>query len=77
MNSSRARSDCDVQPIVHKDLCARILCDFQRASRECRKSVRVRLAASVQESLQRAMPDMVTQQGPLATLDYLADLERS
>jgi uncharacterized RDD family membrane protein YckC len=39
--------------------------------------VRVRLAASVQDSLQKALPDMVTQQGPLATLDYLADLERS
>jgi uncharacterized RDD family membrane protein YckC len=39
--------------------------------------VRVRLAASVQDPLQRAMPDMVEQQGPLATLDYLADLERT
>ena len=39
--------------------------------------VRVRLAAAVQEVLQRAMPEMVVQQGPLATLDYLADLERS
>ena len=39
--------------------------------------VRVRLAASVQEVLQRAVPEMVAQQGPLATLDYLADLERS
>ena len=39
--------------------------------------VRVRLAAAVQERLQRAVPDMVEHQGPLATLDYLADLERS
>jgi uncharacterized RDD family membrane protein YckC len=39
--------------------------------------VRVRLAASVQDVLHRAVPDMVAQQGPLATLDYLADLERS
>lgn len=39
--------------------------------------VRVRLAASVQAALQRAVPDMVAQQGPLAALDYLADLERS
>ena len=39
--------------------------------------VRVRLAAAVQDHLQRAVPDMVEQQGPLATLDYLADLERS
>ena len=39
--------------------------------------VRVRLAAAVQDRLQRAVPDMVEHQGPLATLDYLADLERS
>jgi uncharacterized RDD family membrane protein YckC len=39
--------------------------------------VRVRLAATVQEPLQRVVPDMVEQQGPLAALDYLADLERS
>ena len=38
--------------------------------------VRVRLAAGVQDPLQRALPDMVSQQGPLATLDYLADLDR-
>ncbi len=38
--------------------------------------VRVRLAAGVQDPLQRALPDMVAQQGPLATLDYLADLDR-
>jgi uncharacterized RDD family membrane protein YckC len=45
--------------------------------RELGLEVRVRLAASLQESLHRAMPEMVQQQGPLATLDYLADLERS
>lgn len=39
--------------------------------------VRVQLAASVQQNLRRAMPDMFEQQGPLATLDYLGDLERS
>ena len=39
--------------------------------------VRVQLAASVQQSLRHAMPDMFEQQGPLATLDYLGDLERS
>src|SRR5256885_15614303 len=38
--------------------------------------VRVRLAAGVQGPLHRALPDMVAQQGPLATLDYLADLDR-
>ena len=39
--------------------------------------VRVQLAANVQQSLRHAMPDMFEQQGPLATLDYLGDLERS
>jgi uncharacterized RDD family membrane protein YckC len=39
--------------------------------------IRVQLAASVQRSLQHALPDMFEQQGPLATLDYLGDLERS
>jgi len=39
--------------------------------------IRVQLAASVQPSLRHAMPDMFEQQGPLATLDYLGDLERS
>src|SRR5260221_10665019 len=38
--------------------------------------VRVRLAAGVQDPLQRALPDMVAQQGPLPTLDHLADLDR-
>jgi hypothetical protein len=31
----------------------------------------------VQQRLRQAMPDMFEQQGPLATLDYLGDLERS
>lgn len=39
--------------------------------------IRVQLAASVQPSLRSAMPDMFENQGPLATMDYLADLERS
>jgi hypothetical protein len=37
--------------------------------------LRVQLAGSVQAGLRTAMPDVFTQQGPLATLDYLADLE--
>jgi uncharacterized RDD family membrane protein YckC len=37
--------------------------------------LRVQLAGSVQNSLRAAVPDVFTQQGPLATLDYLADLE--
>ncbi|OLB83720.1 MAG: hypothetical protein AUI15_35665 [Actinobacteria bacterium 13_2_20CM_2_66_6] len=38
--------------------------------------LRVQLAGGIQPGLRRAMPDMFEQQGPLATLDYLADLER-
>jgi uncharacterized RDD family membrane protein YckC len=38
--------------------------------------VRVGLASTLQEALRRAQPDMFERQGPLATLDYLADLGR-
>ena len=38
--------------------------------------LRAQVAASVQVSLRRALPELFDQQGPLATLDYLANLER-
>ena len=38
--------------------------------------LRMQLADGIQQELRKAMPDMFGQQGPLATLDYLADLER-
>ncbi|HLZ94744.1 MAG TPA: RDD family protein [Candidatus Dormibacteraeota bacterium] len=38
--------------------------------------VRVALASTVQEALRRAQPDTFERQGPLATLDHLADLDR-
>ena len=38
--------------------------------------LRMQLAYQIQQELRKAMPDMFDQQGPLATLDYLADLER-
>jgi uncharacterized RDD family membrane protein YckC len=39
-------------------------------------ALRVQLAAGIQPGLRQALPDMFEQQGPLAVLDYLADLER-
>ena len=38
--------------------------------------LRAQLAGQVQANLQAAVPDVFTQHGPLAALDYLADLER-
>jgi hypothetical protein len=36
----------------------------------------MQLAYGIQQELRKAMAGMFDQQGPLATLDYLADLER-
>jgi uncharacterized RDD family membrane protein YckC len=55
----------------------RFIGTYARRRPQLTLDIRVQLAASVQQSLQRAMPDMFEQQGPLATLDYLGDLERS
>jgi uncharacterized RDD family membrane protein YckC len=38
--------------------------------------VRIQLASQMQPSLRTALPDVFAQSGPLAALDYLADLER-
>ena len=38
--------------------------------------LRAQLAGLVQANLSAAAPDVFTQNGPLAALDYLADLER-
>jgi hypothetical protein len=38
--------------------------------------LRAQLAYQMQPSLRVAAPDVFAQQGPLAALDYLADLER-
>jgi hypothetical protein len=38
--------------------------------------LRMQLAYGIQQELRKAMAGMFDQQGPLATLDYLADLER-
>jgi len=55
----------------------RFIGTYARRRPQLTLDVRVQLAASVQQNLKSAMPDMFDQQGPLATLDYLGDLERS
>jgi uncharacterized RDD family membrane protein YckC len=55
----------------------RFIGTYARRRPQLTLDLRVQLAASVQQSLRHAMPDMFEQQGPLATLDYLGDLERS
>jgi uncharacterized RDD family membrane protein YckC len=53
----------------------RFVTSYARRRPQLALDLRVQLAGSVQTSLRTAMPDVFTQQGPLATLDYLADLE--
>ena len=55
----------------------RFIGTYARRRPQLTLDIRVQLAASVQQNLRQAMPDMFEQQGPLATLDYLGDLERS
>lgn len=54
----------------------RFIVSYARRRPQLTLDIRVQLAASVQQKLQQAVPDMFEQQGPLATLDYLGDLER-
>jgi uncharacterized RDD family membrane protein YckC len=53
----------------------RFVTSYARRRPQLSLDIRVQLAGAVQTSLRAAMPDVFTQQGPLATLDYLADLE--
>jgi uncharacterized RDD family membrane protein YckC len=53
----------------------RLVTSYARRRPQLALDLRVQLAGSVQTSLRAAVPDVFTQQGPLATLDYLADLE--
>jgi uncharacterized RDD family membrane protein YckC len=53
----------------------RFVTSYARRRPQLALDLRVQLAGSVQTSLRSAMPEVFTQQGPLATLDYLADLE--
>jgi uncharacterized RDD family membrane protein YckC len=54
----------------------RFVTSYARRRPQLSLELRVQLASTVQSSLRGAMPDVFAQQGPLATLDYLADLER-
>jgi uncharacterized RDD family membrane protein YckC len=53
----------------------RFVSSYARRRRQLTLDVRVQLASTVQSSLRAAVPDVFTQGGPLAALDYLADLE--
>jgi uncharacterized RDD family membrane protein YckC len=53
----------------------RFVTSYARRRHQLALDLRVQLAGAVQTSLRAALPDVFTQQGPLATLDYLADLE--
>ncbi|HVH63069.1 MAG TPA: RDD family protein [Candidatus Dormibacteraeota bacterium] len=53
----------------------RFVASYARRRGEISVELRAQLAGSVQGSLQSAVPDVFQQGGPLAALDYLADLE--
>ena len=53
----------------------RFVSSYARRRPQLSLDLRVQLAGTVQASLRAAAPDVFTQQGPLATLDYLANLE--
>src|SRR5713101_2676097 len=55
----------------------RFVSSYARRRPQLTLDVRVQLAANMQQSLQRAVPDTFAQYGPLAVLDYLANLELS
>jgi hypothetical protein len=54
----------------------RFVTSYARRRPELSLDVRVQLASQVQPSLRAALPEVFAQSGPLAALDYLADLER-
>jgi uncharacterized RDD family membrane protein YckC len=54
----------------------RFVSAYARRRPELPMDLRAHLAYQVQPSLRAAAPDVFAQQGPLAALDYLADLER-
>lgn len=55
----------------------RFVTSYARRRQQLTLDIRVQLAGSMQESLRKAVPDTFTQYGPLAALDYLANLELS
>jgi uncharacterized RDD family membrane protein YckC len=54
----------------------RLVTSYARRRPQLPLEVRVQLATQVQSSLRTAIPDVFAQDGPLAALDRLADLER-
>ena len=54
----------------------RFITSYARRRPELPVPMRAQLAGQVQASLSAAVPDVFNQHGPLAALDYLADLER-
>ncbi|HET9782659.1 MAG TPA: RDD family protein [Candidatus Dormibacteraeota bacterium] len=54
----------------------RFVASYARRRPDLALPLRAQLASHVQEQLQAAAPDVFAQHGPLAALDYLADLDR-
>ena len=54
----------------------RFVTAYARRRPELSLGVRIQLASRLQPSLRSAVPEVFAQSGPLAALDYLADLER-
>jgi len=54
----------------------RFVSSYARRRPQLPLELRVQLASTVQPSLSVALPEIFAQRGPLATLDYLADLEQ-
>jgi uncharacterized RDD family membrane protein YckC len=54
----------------------RFVTAYARRRPELSLDVRIQLASQLQPSLRGALPEVFAQSGPLAALDYLADLER-
>jgi uncharacterized RDD family membrane protein YckC len=55
----------------------RFVSSYARRRAQISLDVRVQLAAGMQPALRQAIPDVFEQRGPLAALDYLADLDRA
>jgi hypothetical protein len=53
----------------------RFITSYARRRPQLTLGVRVQLAGTVERNLRAAAPEIFIQQGPLATLDYLANLE--
>jgi uncharacterized RDD family membrane protein YckC len=54
----------------------RFISSYARRRPQLSLEIRVQLASMVQSNLKTAVPDVFAERGPLAALDYLADLDR-